>query len=485
MTEDGKQRLEAGVAREHAVPPLGMRLAGSLRDGISKSVHEPLAVTSLFLREGDLSVVIITCDLILMPPEDALEFREAVATALSIPAAQVMLSFSHSHATPSPVSWGEHDYEATSEEKEAVERFFDELKEKTVLSATKARDCAVPSRVASATGESDINVNRRERRSDGAMLLGRNPEGPADKEVGVLRIDTERGDPLTMVFNYACHPDVLGPKSSLVSPDFVGPARKAVEAVTGTTAIYMQGAAGDIYPCTGIVNGDAGVRVATQLGRRLGSEAARVFECIDTFQEPDERLEWVSTNSITTNWNYRERALPEGSQLAISRVVLEMPTRPLPTEEEAAALVESRRKELTEIPSDAPLSSRLIANRRLAWANVQLEAVRSSLPPVLPVEMQAIRIGDAVLIAIPGELFTEIGLKIKEKSPFRHTFVCAYTNGVYFYIPTKAAFEEGGYEVNSHQNYMRAAGPTSDWEEILVDKAAELLGSIAQPDNVF
>ena len=470
--------LHAGVARAAVTPPTGMRLAGSLRDTLSTEVHDELSVSALYLREGPRTALIITCDLILMPPEDALQIREAVAAALRIEAADVLLSFSHSHATPSPISWGEHDYVATIEERQAVVKYFDRLTTAIIGTARSAAEQAQLARVAAGSGESAININRRERRADGAMLLGSNPDGAVDREVRVVRIDTDQGTPLAMLMNYACHPDVLGPKSSLISPDFVGPARAAAEAVTGSTALYLQGAAGDIYPCSGIVNGDAGLDVAIRLGRQLGAEAARVHETLNTVRRPSERLEWISTNSITTNWNYEDLDRPTSPQLATASIVLDLPTRPLPPEKEAEEVVATRERELVVVPETAPLSARLIANRRLAWARIQLNAIREELAPTVPVELQAVRIGSAALIAIPGELFTEIGLAIKAASPFEHTLVCAYSNGVYFYIPTKAAFEDGGYEVNSHMNYLRPSGPTADWEAILVEQATRLLDGL-------
>ena len=50
------------------------------------------------------------------------------------------------------------------------------------------------------------------------------------------------------------------------------------------------------------------------------------------------------------------------------------------------------------------------------------------------------------LWAAPVELFSEIAMDIRNKSPFTHTFYFGYTNGWFGYLPTAAAFEEGGYE---------------------------------------
>jgi hypothetical protein len=65
----------------------------------------------------------------------------------------------------------------------------------------------------------------------------------------------------------------------------------------------------------------------------------------------------------------------------------------------------------------------------------------------LDVEIQAFRIGDAALVALPGEVFVELGLLIKEYSPFKSTMVVELANDSIHYVPTVKAFSEGSYEV--------------------------------------
>ena len=61
--------------------------------------------------------------------------------------------------------------------------------------------------------------------------------------------------------------------------------------------------------------------------------------------------------------------------------------------------------------------------------------------------MSAFRIGPLAAVTVPGELFTEIGMRIKAASPFSHTLIAGYTNGSVGYLPTVEAYPEGGYEV--------------------------------------
>ena len=65
----------------------------------------------------------------------------------------------------------------------------------------------------------------------------------------------------------------------------------------------------------------------------------------------------------------------------------------------------------------------------------------------LPQEIQAIRLDrDTALVALPHEVFVELGLAIKSASPFRTTIVISLANDLDFYLPTRRAVEEGHYE---------------------------------------
>src|SRR5439155_23258179 len=98
--------------------------------------------------------------------------------------------------------------------------------------------------------------------------IGQNPNGPIDREVGVMRVDDLAGRPLATIMLAACHTVVLGPKTHVLSPDFVGPARAIVEAATQAPTLFLQGAAGNINPICRI--GTGGLEQYDDL-QRLGS----------------------------------------------------------------------------------------------------------------------------------------------------------------------------------------------------------------------
>jgi neutral ceramidase len=85
--------------------------------------------------------------------------------------------------------------------------------------------------------------------------------------------------------------------------------------------------------------------------------------------------------------------------------------------------------------------------------------------------VQALRIGDLALVSAPGELFVELGLAIKQRSPFGQTMVLELANDSVGYLPTRRAFEEGAYEPEAS-----LFGPGVG--EQIVEAAIELLGRL-------
>ena len=95
----------------------------------------------------------------------------------------------------------------------------------------------------------------------------------------------------------------------------------------------------------------------------------------------------------------------------------------------------------------------------------------------LPQEVQAIRLdGDTAIVALPHEVFTELGLAIKSGSPFRTTIVLSLANDLDFYIPTRRAFEEGHYEPTTCP-LVPGCG------ERLVEAAVKLLQNLKDPSD--
>ena len=111
-----------------------------------------------------------------------------------------------------------------------------------------ARDKLEPARIAFGSGISMANINRRARDVDGKISLGLNPDGPADRTFNLIRVDRLDGSPIALVTNYAMHGTVMNGQNLKISGDAPGTVTAYLEEKLGGTVLYINGAAGNIAP---------------------------------------------------------------------------------------------------------------------------------------------------------------------------------------------------------------------------------------------
>ena len=89
-------------------------------------------------------------------------------------------------------------------------------------------------------------------------------------------------------------------------------------------------------------------------------------------------------------------------------------------------------------------------------------------PEFFTLNLTGLKIGPVVLLGIPGEPFTDIGVEIKKAEGWDMIMPCCLTNGAMGYFPMMSAYDEGGYEAKSSRFKAGVA-------EIIIEKAKELL----------
>jgi hypothetical protein len=112
----------------------------------------------------------------------------------------------------------------------------------------KARSELVPARLAYGTGYSAANINRRARDVDGRISLGLNPDGPTDRQIGLIRLDRADNSIIALIANYSMHGTALGAHNTLISGDVPGIVENYVEEKLGAPMLYINGAAGNLAP---------------------------------------------------------------------------------------------------------------------------------------------------------------------------------------------------------------------------------------------
>jgi hypothetical protein len=114
---------------------------------------------------------------------------------------------------------------------------------------------------------------------------------------------------------------------------------------------------------------------------------------------------------------------------------------------------------------------------QIHWRREMLRRYETgSVKKSMRAEAQALGIGPLGIVGLPGEVFVEIGIQIKEHSPFSHNMVAGYTNDNLGYIPTSVAFEEGGYEPNAYV-YMLEQRLEPSVEEAALSAGLSVLAS--------
>lgn len=375
---EGEDSLRAGIVKVDITPAKPVKMSGYAgRKELSTGVHDPLYARIVAFESGTERLILVSTDLIGFYSTYE-PIRDAICDRFDLKPDELFLSSTHTHSGPTPtLSEDGHpnNLECTQN-----------LKAKLLEAIGQAIEKTRPVRIGAGRGYSPVGSNRREVQPDGSIRLGRNPYGPTDKEVLVMKLTTPDGTPVAALFDYATHATSLGPRNLQISGDVLGLAAQFVEKILGpdVTAPVFAGASGDIDPWYRVLPSfeteKGWIPEPELLGILLGQEVVHVFRKVET--------------------------TPSKAEIRTGFVTLELPGKRKDDQGEDDA---SAKKEL----------------------NVAVA-----------------RIGDVAFVGLGCELLTEIGMAIKAESPYKHTFVITHCNGRAGYLPPKHLYEEGGYEVD-------------------------------------
>lgn len=437
-------QLMAGTGRCDITPA-----PGTPQGGWGAQLHQrgtsadmPFFATALVLSDGNEQVAILDVDAIGFDREWTARILDATTALTGFPRERVRFSCSHTHSGPNTFRLA-----TISEGLDMALSYLESLPRRIASAVWQAQRNLKPVRVAAGAGECDINVNRRFRAPDGSIVIGRNWSGPADRTVQVLRFDDLEENPVATILHYACHGTTMGWQTELFTPDFPGPAREVMEREVGGACLFLQGATANLSPRRGFT-GDC--RVYRRLGTILGLEAAKVASSIETLPRREQfRDVQPSGAPIALYDDIPEEPAPP--RLRVVQRTLQLPAKrfrpPDELETEAAAL----RAEMNRLRKEGTPYEIRIATAAATQAGWRAEYSQNYFGrDTVPWELMVIAIGPAIaLVSVPGEPFTETAQAIASQSPFPHTLVSGYTNGGFGYIPTRAAFREGGYETEA------------------------------------
>jgi len=407
--------LKAGTGRVDITPMLGTIMGGyRAREEGARGVHDRLFATALALGEEEQEVAIVSCDLLLLNDDIISASRKLIQEKTGLSTERVLICTTHTHSGPDTFGLLQN---------EAIERYLKTLPPKIASCVENAHATMKLARLGVGSGKvKEIAFNRRLVMADGSVRQNTEnicPQdvvrnGPVDEQLGIIKIVDREDSPIATFINFTLHPAVVGEKNLLFSADYPGYLNKIVEKDVGGMSLFLNGAFGNINHIS-------------QPGR-----------WIDTFEEA-ERIGSILAESALKIWEGMD--LGNGEEIAVKVKEIELPLRKLAyfSLGEAREDIKEKEKTLSEEQSWS-------AKRELYFAKENLFLLERGLKRE-KIEIQLMRIGRVVLVAIPFEIFVEFGLQIKQESPFEHTFIVGLANGYHGYIPTREAFSQGGYEV--------------------------------------
>ena len=356
----------------------------------STGVHDPIYHRVIAMDDGHTQFYLVSTDVCLFSPGLYDEVAAELQRATGITRKQFWWSVTHTHSAPevgppaiSKMLLGSrfnHDWDH-----EYTQQFTSAL----IKAIEDARSKLEPARLQTGIGISLANINRRAKDVDGKVTLGLNPDGPTDRQIGLIRIERPDGSLLALMANYAIHGTVLSGDNKLISGDAPGIVSAYLEQKLGATVLFVNGAAGNMAPIYSVYP-TPGAGHLNQFRVLLGD---RILQANSTIPK--------GTDDVTMRIDetYVETAFRSGLQW--------------PEELGNYARTDSAGRMLVKLP------------------------------------LRFLQINDTAIWSAPVELFCEIAVHVRNASPFTHTFYFGYTNGWFGYLPTSQAISEGGYEPNT------------------------------------
>ncbi|MEW6302510.1 MAG: neutral/alkaline non-lysosomal ceramidase N-terminal domain-containing protein [Verrucomicrobiota bacterium] len=447
--------LRAGAAAVDITPKLfPLNMPGGFEANMATAVHDPFRARALVLDDGRTKLAMVVVDNLGVAQETIDEAKAIASQQCGIPVDKMVVSSTHTHSGP-PSNSKEGPEPAVAYRKQLVAG----IAESIVRAHAALRPAAVG---AAAHPLPDEVFNRRWHLKPGKMPLnpfgkldkvkmnpGTSPDvidrpaGPTDPDITVLSVQDTKRKPIALYANYSLHYVGAAPRG-MMSADYYGEfARLMPSRVRGDenfVAMMSNGTSGDINNIP--------------------------FGVTRPPREPFEQIRVVAQKAADTAWFAFRKIEKHQSDVRLGMLQRQITLRlrqPDAEDVEKAKAVLAIKDEAAK--AKLPRLAENYARRTLSMAK----------GGTITVPLQALRIGDLAVCAIPFETFVEIGLDLKKRSPFPRTMVIGIANGFNGYLPTPEQHLLGGYETWLGTNRVQ-----EDTSVILVKNLLEMLAELKE-----
>jgi hypothetical protein len=455
--------FRAGAATSNITPPIGSYQAARSSRPTATHVHDELQERSLVLDDGQPKLPFANSDLRHMSAEVAAGAKKIIEQTTGIPPECVIISATHTHTSGG----------ARLEEKDG-QPYYDYsafLTRRIADGVLRAANQLEPARIGWGVAEEPTPLfNRRWflKASRGPIYGAHDnieqvdtnpgysgllkPAGPVDPQITFLSVQSTSGKPISLLASYGLH-YVGGIAPGAISADYYAMFADRVGELLGAdrqdppfVGIMANGTSGDVNNLERYSDEELAKRGPQPKKRYKPYEKAREVAhlCADKVMEVHKTLQWhdhVKLTSVERTLTF-ERRYPTKEEVEWAQAVKAGKIKPMST---------SRYSTYSTV---------------LAYASPEM-------PATIDVIVQTHRIGEWAIAAMPFEVFAEIGLELKQRSPIQPLMNISIANGSHGYLPTPQQHRLGGYETWIGVNKVQL-----DASVKMVDALVEMLGEL-------
>jgi neutral ceramidase len=423
---------KVGLAKADITPKEPIWMAGyAARNKPSEGVLAPLMAKALFLEDfqGNRGLI-LSLDLIGFRDNVAEAVAQAIGDRTGLRREQILICFSHTHTGPIVSLGPVAGYNVDEPNRAVIEAYTRELIEQLGELASAACSHLRPARLSWGTGIAPFIMNRREF-TDRGVRLGVNPRGYVDRSVPVLKVSSENGEVIAVLFGYACHNTTLTGQHYVISGDYAGFAQaKLEEDFPGVQAMFVMGCGGDANPYP---RGE--VEHARQHGQTLAAAVAEVL-----------------TGTLQ----------PVRGPLKMAYERVDLPLQKFTPE---------------ELQTLAKGPDYLAGNARRM---LEMLEKAETLPETFPAPFAVWQFGDDLtLVALPAEVVSDYTILLDSALGHLRLWIAAYCNEMFGYIPSAKVLAEGGYECRGV--YIAPGFFAPETEIVIANKIREMAKALGRP----
>lgn len=409
---------------------MGTLLAGYPRVRETKRIADDLEVTAIAFRGEKEDALLISATLTCIGDDIFADIKAKIEEKFGI--SKVVFCLTHTHSSPITFDfegWGKADEKYTQ----------NILIPNTLLAVGQALASMQEAKVGIGCTESIVGINRRFE-YEGEVVLWEDPNGIFNKDMYVISFVSKDEEPICNIVSYGAHAtSVRGDEDwYCVTRDWPGQMVDALEKHTGAVTAFLNSTEGDVAPRRpeGMTEG---LEMMRKVGEIASKDAIRAFNNISEYKDADFK---VLEQNIKLS--YDELPSEEFAKNELNKYVGEL-----------TGVQQNEKKRLLDI----------------------IEAHKHPIKTHQEINQIVFSIGDIAFVPLTFEPFTQIGLDLFEKSPYKYTFLISNANGHGGYLPTAEEIKRGGYEIWGFKN-ADAYVLTDNAHEEIVNQSVELLSKL-------